>query len=139
MTLVYQKNNIAAQKNKPENFEAIFWGRQVANNDIFEQKIIFRNVLLIRTSIETCFLSFYFFIFLIRAVLPPSCRAGGLAPRVAHGHAMAEGVEPGDPAERGVRPARQGVQDEGQRFCDDRRGHRFPDHGRRIQGEPFLP
>lgn len=64
--------------------------------------------------------------------------AGGMAPRVARGHALAEGVEPGDPAERGFRHACEGVQDEGQRFCDDRRGHRLPNHGRRIQGKPIA-
>ena len=61
--------------------------------------------------------------------------AGGLATRLPHGPALAQGVQPRDTAERGFRHACEGVQDEGQCFGDDRRRHRVPNHGRCGQGE----
>lgn len=62
--------------------------------------------------------------------------AGGLAARPLRRLALAGGVEPRDPEERGVRRDCEGVQDKGRRAGGCRRGPRVQDHGRFVEGEP---
>lgn len=62
--------------------------------------------------------------------------AGGLAARALRRLALAGGVEPRDPEERGVRHGCEGVQDKGRRAGGCGRGTRVQDHGRCVEGKP---